>query len=72
MELGRQMLLRDWMRRMRKTVGLGTLGHCLSLGEKLYWRGESGGDSVAGVGVVEVKTICIDCPFKKFGKGRQD
>lgn len=53
---------------------LGTLGfgHCLSLGEKLYWRGGSGGDSVAGVGVSGVETVRIDCPFKKFGKERHD
>lgn len=56
---------------MRKILDLGTLGHILSLGEKLYWRDGCGSHSVAGVGGGEVETNRIDCPFKKFGRGSQ-
>lgn len=51
--------------RMRKILDLGTLCHCLSLEEKLYWRGGSASHSVAGVGGGEVDTTCMDCPLEK-------
>lgn len=50
-------------------MDLGALGHCLSLGEKLYWEVGSGSHIVASVSGGEVETACIDCLFKKFGKG---